>query len=59
MADSEGGAVNDTLITPLMDFYKDSVNLLRRCTKPDGKGTFRLMSPWFGVSPLLCVDAEV
>ena len=51
--------MNDTLITPLMDFYKDSVNLLRRCTKPDGKGTFRLMSPWFGVSPLLCVDAEV
>ena len=30
----------ETVVTPLKDFSKNSVRLVKRCTKPDRKGTF-------------------
>lgn len=32
--------VNELLITPLQKFSKDSMHLIKRCTKPDRKGEF-------------------
>ena len=32
------GVVGKHIISPLIEFYNDSANLLRRCHKPDRKG---------------------
>lgn len=34
--------VNELLIAPLQKFAKDSMHLIKKCTKPDRKGEF-----WF------------
>lgn len=32
--------VNELLIAPLQKFSKDSMHLIKKCTKPDRKGEF-------------------
>lgn len=49
--------VNAHLIQPLKKFAKDSIHLVKKCTKPDRKGQWRLLdvSGALGVSLLaLC-----
>jgi hypothetical protein len=31
-------ALKQSVITPLVEFYHDSLNLVRKCNKPDRKG---------------------
>lgn len=33
--------LKQNVVTPLIEFYNDSVNLLRKCDKPDRKGASR------------------
>jgi protein transport protein SEC61 subunit gamma-like protein len=41
MADKEG--FNEVLIEPLRQFAKDSMHLVKKCTKPDRKEFFALI----------------
>jgi len=47
MADSdveeEKGVINQSVVAPLIEFYHDSTNLLRRCNKPDRKEFMRVL----------------
>ena len=31
---------NEMIVQPLKKFYKESLNLVRKCRKPDRKGTY-------------------
>ena len=33
----------DSMVDPLREFAKDSIRLVKRCHKPDRKGSFRLL----------------
>lgn len=46
----------DTVVRPVKDFAKDSIRLVKRCHKPDRKGSFGRLRFFF---PSLCVDANV
>ena len=39
--------VNELLIAPLEKFSKDSMHLIKKCTKPDRKGEYVLLRVWF------------
>eukprot|EP00567_Pseudictyota_dubia_P007514 CAMPEP_0197442460 /NCGR_PEP_ID=MMETSP1175-20131217/8473_1 /TAXON_ID=1003142 /ORGANISM="Triceratium dubium, Strain CCMP147" /LENGTH=74 /DNA_ID=CAMNT_0042972939 /DNA_START=83 /DNA_END=307 /DNA_ORIENTATION=+ len=41
MAEQEG-AISGMVVKPLTKFYKDSYNLVNKCTKPDGKEFMRI-----------------
>ena len=36
----KAGVAMDTVVNPLKEFAKNSVRLVKRCTKPDRRGTF-------------------
>ena len=47
--------LSETFTKPLKDFAKNSLRLVKRCTKPDAKGTLGTnASRWGGGAPVKC-----
>ena len=38
-------------VEPVRQFAKDSIRLVKRCTKPDKKGMIYILRPWFSSNP--------
>lgn len=43
--------VADLVVKPMREFAKDSIRLVKRCTKPDRKGTFVIARTSASVEP--------